>query len=132
MKTDSLQQFVKLHRQLSEERSTLQARLRQIEEALGTLSPVSLAAAQGASPAPKAAPAAGGKRKMSAEGRARIAAAQRARWAAQRGESAPAATASESSVGKPKRKMSAAARRAISEAAKKRWAAAKSAGKSRL
>ena len=38
MRTDSLQQLVKLHRELTTERDSLQARLRQIKEALGEIS----------------------------------------------------------------------------------------------
>ena len=37
MRTDSLQQFVKLHRDLVEEKSSIESRLRQINEALGEI-----------------------------------------------------------------------------------------------
>ena len=73
-----------------------------------------------------AAPAAGGRRTMSASARARIGAAQRARWAKQRESSVPAA------MGKPRRKVSAAVRAARSAAAKARWKKAKAAGRTRL
>jgi hypothetical protein len=139
MKTDTLQQYVELHRELTEERVNIQDRLRQINEALGQLSPVSLSAAQGAAAAPAPAVATqkrGGKRTMSPAARARIAAAQRARWAASRGEQAKVAPAPADASGgvaaKPKRKMSPAGRRAIAEAARRRWAAARAAGKTSL
>jgi len=129
MRTNSLAQFAKLHRQLTEERQTLQSRLQAINEALGDMPLPSLAAIQdvGNQPAAKSA----GRRRggMSAAGRARIAAAQRARWAKLKGKVTPAGN---SMPQKPKRRMSAAARKAIAAAAKKRWAAAKAAGKNKL
>lgn len=129
MRNDSLQQFVKLHRQLTEEKSTLEARLRQINEALGGLEGAP-ASAGPSRPAPSR--GRGGKRNMSPEARERIAAAQRARWAAKKKDPAKAPSATGAASGKPQRKMSPAARRAIAEAARRRWAAAKAAGRSRL
>ncbi len=73
-----------------------------------------------------AAPAAPGKRRMSAAGRARIAAAARARWAKVRG------TAPAKRTAKPKRQMSAAAKARLSALAKARWKKAKAAGKATL
>ena len=69
MKQDSLKKYVKLRRSLTAEKTTLEARLHAINQALnGTFKVLS------ARPAKR-------KRKMSAAGRARIAAAQKARWA---------------------------------------------------
>jgi hypothetical protein len=138
MKTDSLQQFVKLRNELSQEKSSLETRLSQINEALGDLLGTPAAATPSAAVSFVPRPTESGKkgkRTMSPEARARIAAAQKARWAAVRGESkstpAPAAASNGASV-KPKRKMSAAGRKAIAEGARRRWAAAKAAGKSTL
>jgi hypothetical protein len=50
MRIDTLEQFVTLRRQLTEERSALETRLRQINEALGEISPPSLSALAGATP----------------------------------------------------------------------------------
>src|SRR5688500_4053011 len=65
MRTINIDQFVKLRRQLSEERETLQARLSQITEALGEIPLPSLSSIQGAtgqsdSPARSGRRAAGG------------------------------------------------------------------------
>ena len=121
MRNDSLQEFIKLHRQLTEEKASLEKRLQQINEALGEMS--SAPSAPSSPSAARAGKKGSGKRQMSAEARARIAEAQRRRWAAQKGGTVSAAE----SNGKPKRKMSAAGRKAISEAAKRRWAAARAA-----
>ena len=128
MRNNSLAQFAKLHRKLTEERQTLQSRLQAINEALGDMPLPSLAAVQGVDDQP-ATKSTGGRGGMSAAGKARIAAAQRARWAKLKGKVTPAGN---STPQKPKRKMSAAARKAIAAAAKKRWAAAKAAGKNKL
>jgi hypothetical protein len=129
MRTSTVQQFIRLRRELTAERETIQTRLREINEALGEMPAGSTAPSQPSTGA-EITRGRGGRRTMSAEGRARIAAAQRARWAKQKGETGGQVTA----VGenKPKRRMSAAARKAIAEAAKRRWAAAKAAGKRRL
>jgi hypothetical protein len=136
MKTDSLQQFVTLRRQLTQERDQLQNRLRSINEALGELQGITASpAAANAGTETNGAPSTGrgGKRTMSPEARARIAAAQKARWAAQKGgKSAAASNNGSGDESKPKRKMSAAGRKAIAEAARRRWAAARAAGKSSL
>jgi hypothetical protein len=86
--TDSLQQFVKLRRELTEERGRIQERLSQINEALGELSGGQAAAGEptGVGLITRKLGRPPGKRTMSPEARARIAAAQRARWAASRGE----------------------------------------------
>jgi hypothetical protein len=131
---NSLQQFVRLHRELTAERGTLEARLRMINEALGEMPLPSLSAVGGAS-GQSISPAGTtqrGRRTMSAAARARIAAAQRARWAKQKGGQASISTTSAGGAVKPKRRMSAAGRKAIAEGARKRWAAAKAAGRSRL
>jgi hypothetical protein len=47
MRTDSLKQFVQLRRQLSEEKASLEARLRQINEALGEVAATSVSATAG-------------------------------------------------------------------------------------
>lgn len=129
MKTDNLTKFVTLRRRLTEERLSLQSRIKQLDEALGAITPVSMSAVDVAIANAGAASPRKGKRTMSSEARARIAAAQRARWAKQkRGNAAPAKAASANGEAKPKRKMSAAGRKAISDAAKRRWAAARGAG----
>lgn len=81
MKQDTLKLYTKLRTSLEEERARLQARLKEIEAALGV------------QPAAPAAPAqAPGKRQMSAAGRAAIAAAAKARWAKYRAAKAQAAS----------------------------------------
>jgi hypothetical protein len=136
MRNNSLSQFLKLRRQLTEERGTLESRLRQLNEALGEMPLPSLSLVQGATDQEETEltrPGRRGKRRMSPEGRARIAAAQRARWAKKnRGQAILTKSASDGIAQKPRRMMSAAGRKAIAEAARKRWAAAKAAGKSRL
>jgi hypothetical protein len=135
MRTVRIDQFVKLRQQLSAERETLQARLRDINEAFGEMPLPSLAPIEGASGVTADGSRQGrrGRRRMSPEARARIAAAQRARWAKlRRGNATAPKSASNGTAGQPRRKMSAAGRRAIAEAARRRWAAAKAAGKSRL
>lgn len=123
MKSDYLKLFVNLREKLTEERTALQRRLAEIEDALGS-APIP---ATGPMPAAFSVPARRGRHKggMSAEGRARISAAAKARWAKIRGKRRDG-----TAVAAPKKKkftMSAAARKAISEAAKKRWAARKAA-----
>jgi hypothetical protein len=133
MKTNILQQFLNIHRQITQEREAVKARLRSINEALGDFNtmeaPPSAARSLQSTEARR-----GGKRIMSPEARARIAAAQKARWAAKRSTdskamSAPAGTGP---FGRPKRRMSAEGRKAIAEAARKRWAEAKRGGKNSL
>ena len=136
MRTNKISEFIKLRRQLSEERGTIESRLRELDEALSGMPLPSLAVVGGATGETASAPRGGrrGRRRMPAEARARIAAAQRARWAKQkRGKSGDnGASTPAGRTAKPKRTMSAAARKAIAEAARKRWAAAKAAGRSRL
>jgi len=109
MKADNLKQFVTLRATLHQEKSSLEARLREINQVLGE-SP------EAGSPAAPVARA-GAKRKISAAGKARIAAAQRARWAKLKADA-------KTQAGKPKakRKLSAKARARISTATKARWA----------
>jgi hypothetical protein len=141
MRTDNLKLYVRLHEQLRAEKGSLQARLRQIDEALGGMPLPSLSPIQGASlrvgigsSSPKQPTSEQGlKRRISAAGRARIAEATRKRWALFRkaqGRTAPPAKPNVLKSGKPR--MSAAARGKIAEGARRRWAAAKGAGKSRL
>jgi hypothetical protein len=132
MRTTSLQQFIRLRRDLTAERDTLQSRLQAINEALGQSHPGSEIVTAAAFRPSASGETRGrrGKRTMSPEARARIAAAQRARWAKQKGARAKQATAA--SNGRPKRRMRAAGRKAIAEAARKRWAAAKAVEKSTL
>src|SRR5688572_4013379 len=128
MRTTSLQQFIRLRRDLTAERETLQARLNDINAALGEMPLPSSAPIEGVigqSPSGGATRDRRGKRTMSPEARARIAAAQRARWAKQKGANGQSTKAA--SNGKPKRRMSAAARKALAAAARKRWAAARAA-----
>jgi aminopeptidase N len=89
MRTDSVTEYVRLHRELTEERGRIRERLRQIDEALGQLTPVSISAVQGAAtnrgPVPTTIDAAHPQprsRRLSTEARQRIAEAQRRRWAA--------------------------------------------------
>jgi hypothetical protein len=136
MRNDSLQEFIKLRRQLTEEKASIEKRLQQINQALGAIDSTPSGGSSGQAQQPQASPAkrAGGKRQMSPEARARIAEAQRRRWAERKGgnsaggaSQASSGNAKSSTNGKPKRKMSAAGRKAISEAAKRRWAAARAA-----
>jgi hypothetical protein len=62
MKTINLQQFVRLRRELSEERESLQARLHQISEALGEMPLSSLSPIQGATSTAPSQPARRGRR----------------------------------------------------------------------
>jgi hypothetical protein len=115
MKKNTLKLYAKLRTSLEREYATLQARLKEIEAALGmrTPAPAVEPAAVPTTPLGKA------RRKMSAAGRAAIAAAARARWAkirAARGASSPIA------VTKPKRRLSAAGKARIIAATKARWA----------
>jgi hypothetical protein len=72
------------------------------------------------------APAATGKRKLSAQARARISAAAKKRWAAARAARGGAAAR------RAKSKISAAGRKRLAAAVKARWAAAKAAGRKAL
>jgi hypothetical protein len=76
-------------------------------------------------PAAKAAPKRGGRRRISAAGRKRISEAAKARWAARRKQAAkPSST--KTGARKP---MSAATKKRLSLLAKRRWAERKKAGK---
>ena len=120
MKQDILKQYVTLRTNLETERAQLQARLGEIEQALG----ITVATA---SVAPVAEPEARqGKGALSPEGRARLVAAQKARWAKVRAaKGAPAPSA-------PKRQYSAAGRARLAEIAKARWAKVHASGKTTL
>jgi hypothetical protein len=74
-------------------------------------------------PAAKAAPKRGGRRRISAAGRKRISEAAKARWAARRKQVAKPAL--KKTTGR--RTVSAASRKKMAEAQRKRWAAVKTA-----
>lgn len=135
MKSADLGEFVKLRRQLSEEKTMIEHRLRLINEALGEMPLPSLSPLQGVIAPSNQEQRRRGRGTRSPEARARMAAAQRKRWAAA-GSKAPAsiedADPAVESKEKPRRKMSEAGRKAIAEAAKRRWAAARAAGKTAL
>jgi hypothetical protein len=93
MTKDSVDEYVRLHRELSEERGRIRERLRQIDEAIGQLSPVSISAVQGAATNRGTLPSTmeavrkePRSRRMSPEARERIAEGQRRRWAGLRKE----------------------------------------------
>jgi hypothetical protein len=117
MKTDILKNYVKLRSSLEQERSKLQARLTELDAALGIEISVT---AQGrvqaaAGPTPK--------RKLSAANKAKLIAGIKARWAKYRAEKA--GQAPKKGPGRPKGsrgKLSAAGRAAIVAAQKARWA----------
>jgi hypothetical protein len=62
MRNNSLQQFVRLRQQLTQERGQLEQRLRQISEALGEMPLPSVSAIQGATPSAPSQPARRGRR----------------------------------------------------------------------
>lgn len=107
MKSD-ITKFIAFRNALLQERSQIEARLVEINRALG-------AGAVTVATAPV------GRRTFSAATKAKMAAAQKARWAKVKGGT-PAPVAA---VSKPKRKLSAAGRAAIVAAAKARWAKVK-------
>jgi hypothetical protein len=121
MKSDHLKQFVMLRSSLQKERSEIQARLQEIEAALGN--DMNTEARKGQAPAKL-------RRRMSAAGRARIIAAAKARWA--RWKAAKAAKPGAKKRAVRKKVFSAAARARLSAAAKARWAKAKASGKKTL
>jgi hypothetical protein len=100
----------------------LKAELSRITQAIAALESLD-GTATATTPAAKAAPKRGGRRRISAAGRKRISEAAKARWAARRKQ-----------VAKPdakkttgRRTVSAASRKKMAEAQRKRWAAAKKA-----
>jgi len=105
MKSD-LGKFLALRSALEQERARVQARLAEINRALGANAPV---ASGPAGPT--------GKRTVSAATKAKMAVAQQARWARLKGET-PTPVASP----KQKRRMSAAGKANIRAAVKARWA----------
>src|SRR4051812_5308476 len=106
MRIDTLQQYVNLRRELSQERDQLTERLAQINGALGELSQAAPEAAQEAPVMGTQDTVKAVKRSMSPAARARIAEAQRQRWAATRkaqgnnGSQAPAQKNTSSAPGK--------------------------------
>jgi hypothetical protein len=76
-------------------------------------------------PAAKAVPQRGGRRRISAAGRKRISEAAKARWAARRKAAAKPAPAKKAA----RKPMSAATKKRLSLLAKRRWAARKKAAK---
>jgi hypothetical protein len=130
MRTDNLQQYVTLRRQLTQERDQLSQRLATLDEAMGHLPAPSGGGTEQGAPAVMgtADTVRAVKRNVSPAARARIAEGQRKRWAAARGTTKQAAA----TPAPGKRQFSPAARRKIADAARKRWAAAKRAGKNRL
>jgi len=133
MRIDSLQEFLKLRRELSQEKATLEKRLSVLNAALGEIRQAhTTTTAEIPAAASQEAPGKAGRRTMSPAARARIAAAQKARWAKSRkGQPAKPAqnTPSNNGASKPKRRVSPAAREALAEIARRRWTKAKAAGK---
>jgi hypothetical protein len=127
MKHNIVKRFAALRTALYHEKSTLEARLSEINTALDE-TPRAVSAER---PAPVR--AVKGRRKMSAAGRASIAAALKARWvkvkSGTNGKSEPKAEKAAVKTPKKRKKMSAAAKAKISAAAKARWAKGKTAVK---
>ncbi|MEQ2009495.1 MAG: hypothetical protein ABMA26_22155 [Limisphaerales bacterium] len=116
MKSD-ITKFIAIRNSLLQERSQIEARLAQINRALGASATADPVAAAPVTEAPAAATK--GKRTFSAATKAKMRVAQQARWAKIKGSApAPAAAAPK----KARRKLSAAGRAAIVAAAKARWA----------
>jgi hypothetical protein len=113
MKHSLVKTFTALRTLLDREKSTIAARLLEINRVLGYASAPSTAV-----------PTTMGKRRkgMSAEGRAKVAAAQRARWAKLKGVGPVKGGVKEAARPKARRKMSAAGRARIAAAARARWA----------
>ena len=136
MKHDALKTFSALKASLEQERAQLQARLNNIQAALGgaviPTPTVKQELVWEIEPKPKRGPGRpkGTKGGMSAAGRAAIVAAQKARWAKkneQEGFTAPQLTVVAKPVVEPskpakKRRISAAGRAALIAGAKARWA----------
>jgi len=134
MRNDNLEKYVKLRRELTQERDGLSRRLATINEALGHLPSANEGGTEASLPPVMSSRGTVSvvRRRMSPAARARIAAAQRKRWAAAKGNSGGTDTVAKNGSSSGKRQMSPAARKKIAEAARKRWAAAKRAGKNRL
>ena len=118
MKSD-ITQFIAIRNSLIQERSQIEARLAQINGALGaseTTAPVAVESAAPVAAAPAAATT--GKRTFSAATKAKMRASQAARWAKING-AAPAPAAAPKQA---RRKMSAEGRANIIAAVKARWA----------
>src|SRR5262245_56803722 len=116
MRNDTLELYVKLRRERTEERNSVQQRLQQINDALSEVptAPQSGVASLQSAPAERGGFTGNRKRKLSSAGRAAIAAAARKRWAAIR-TGKPAATPQAGA----KKPFSPAARKALAEAARK-------------
>ena len=100
----------------------LKAELNRLNQAIAALESLD-GTATATTPAAKAAPKRGGRRRISAAGRKRISEAAKARWAARRKQVAK--PASKKTTGR--RTVSAASRKKMAEAQRKRWAAVKTA-----
>jgi general stress protein YciG len=98
----------------------LRTELNRLNQAIATLESLD-GTATATTPAAKAAPKRGGRRRMSAAGRKRISEAAKARWAVRRKQVAK--PASKKTTGR--RTVSAASRKKMAEAQRKRWAARK-------
>lgn len=107
MKSDVLKQYIALGKALHDEKASLEARLLELNQILGS--------AAAAASSPSLATAGGRKRIMSAAGRARIVAAQKARWARYNAGRKPVQK-------KTNRTMSPAAKARIAAAQRARWA----------
>jgi hypothetical protein len=123
MKSDVLKQFVRLRSSLQKERSVIQARLQEIEAALGDEMKAETQKGQVQAPVKL-------RRKMSAAGRARIIAGAKARWA--RWKAAKAGKPGAKKKAARRKVFSAAARARLSALAKARWAKARASGKKTL
>ena len=115
-----IEQFLALRESLLQERTAIEASIREITNVLAQASsaPAAPPAAPAPAPAPTVAPATSGRKqrkKLTAASRAKIKAAAIARWAKAKGTPVVAAK-------KPTRKISAAGRASIAAAQKARWA----------
>jgi hypothetical protein len=102
----------------------LRTERKRIDQAIAALESLD-GTATATTPAAKAAPKRGGRRRMSAAGRKHISEAAKARWAARRKQAGKPAT-NKTGARKP---MSAATKKRLSLLAKRRWAAQKKAAK---
>ena len=116
MKSD-ITKFIALRNALSQERSQIEARLAEVNQALGTgaVQPLAPTVVDPTVAAPT------GKRTFSAATKAKMAIAQKARWVKLKGGS-PAPVPAPAPTPKPKRRMSAEGRANIIAATKARWA----------
>lgn len=113
-----IEQFLALRESLLQERTAIEASIREITNVLAQASSAPAAPPAAPAPAPTVAPATSGRKqrkKLTAASRAKIKAAAIARWAKAKGTKTVAAK-------KPTRKISAAGRASIAAAQKARWA----------